>query len=167
VDFESIFRQLYPQLFRYCNRLLGDADAAEDVSQEAFVRLSRQEVYGDLQGVRVWLFRVATHLVRDRARTRQNRLRLLAANPVGPAEAERPDRETERQEEIDRVRGILDALAPRDRELLLMREEGFSYKEMAEAVGVAPGSVGTLIARALRRFSTLYLEQDERARSPE
>jgi RNA polymerase sigma-70 factor (ECF subfamily) len=38
--------------------------------------------------------------------------------------------------------------------MLLMREEGFRYAEIAEAVGVAPGSVGTLLARALRRFST-------------
>jgi DNA-directed RNA polymerase specialized sigma24 family protein len=37
-----------------------------------------------------------------------------------------------------------------------MREEGFSYAEIARAVEVAPGSVGTLIARALKRFGSVY-----------
>jgi RNA polymerase sigma-70 factor (ECF subfamily) len=64
------------------------------------------------------------------------------------------------------LRAALAELAPRDREILLMREEGFRYAEIAEVVGVAPSSVGTLLARALRRFSTVYREgngqQDKR-----
>jgi RNA polymerase sigma factor (sigma-70 family) len=62
-------------------------------------------------------------------------------------------------EEIDRsrriadVRRALDSLDERDRTLLLMREEGFQYRELAEAVGVEPTSVGTLLARARRRFA--------------
>lgn len=161
MDFDSIFEQLYPSLFRYCSRLTGDPDAAEDVAQEAFVRLSQREMYGDLQGIRVWLFRVATHLVRDGVRTRDNRLRLLAANPVEPARQDAPDVGAERAERIQMVRDVLNQLQPRDRELLLMREEGFAYREMAEAVGVAPGSIGTLLARALERFSSLYMAQVE------
>ncbi len=167
MDFDSVFREVYPSLFRYCARLLGDGDAAEDVAQEAFVRLAQREVYGDLRGVRVWLFRVATHLVRDRVRARDNRLRLLSANPVETAGPPAPDTDVERRERIEAVRSVLNGLAPRDRELLLMREEGFSYKEMARTVGVAPGSVGTLVARAMQRFSKRYQECHERRGSPE
>ena len=42
---------------------------------------------------------------------------------------------------------------PRDREILLMRYSGFSYREIAEAVGVAASSIGTLLSRAERRFA--------------
>jgi RNA polymerase sigma-70 factor (ECF subfamily) len=48
-----------------------------------------------------------------------------------------------------------------------MREEGFRYAEIAEVVGVAPGSVGTLLARALRRFAAVYAEQVEGGGSTE
>jgi DNA-directed RNA polymerase specialized sigma24 family protein len=54
------------------------------------------------------------------------------------------------------VREVLDRLPDRDRQLLLMREEGFRYDEIAKVVGVAPASVGTLIARALKRFAAEF-----------
>lgn len=159
VDLESLFVEVYPRLFRYCHRLTGDADAAHDLAQEAFVRLWRHQVTGAAPAVRVWLFKVATHLARDRARVAANRLRLLERNPsdaAGPSASAGPDVALERAQEVAAVREALDALAPRDRELLLMREEGFSYREIAEAVGVAPTSVGTLLARAQRRFAEAY-----------
>lgn len=54
------------------------------------------------------------------------------------------------------VREALGELSERDQTMLLMREEGFKYSEIAEAVDVAPGSVGTLLARAARRFEETY-----------
>ena len=85
MDFETTFDQLHPGLFRYCHRLTGDPDWADDVAQEAFVRLFNHDVVGDEYGVRAGLFRTATHLVRDRYRVDENRSRLLEANPVWPA----------------------------------------------------------------------------------
>lgn len=156
LDLDQFFRDEYPGLYRYCHRLTGDRDAAEDVAQEAFVRLWDREVQGPRPALRAWLFKVATHLIRDRVRTTDNRRRLLEIHPVRPGGLEAPDRLAERSEASVRVREVLDDLSQRDRSLLLMREEGFSYKEMAEAVDVATGSVGTLLARALTRFSREY-----------
>jgi len=154
VDFEQTFRSLYPSLFRYLHRLTGDADVAEDLAQESFVRLLGRRVADD--GVRVWLFTVATNLVRDGARKRARRARILEAQPVLPGAFPAPDEEVEREGRIAGVRDALGRIPARDRELLLMREEGFSYAEIARAAGVAPGSVGTLIARALRKFTQAY-----------
>lgn len=159
VDFDDLFERLYPPLHRYCVRLTGDGDAADDVAQEAFVRLVEHDVSGDADGLRSWLFRTALNLVRDRARVRTNRERLLQENPAHaavPSDPETPDRATERAEAVRKVRRTLDDLDERDRALLLMREEGFRYREMAEVVGVAPASVGTLLARAQRRFAEAY-----------
>lgn len=159
MDFDDLFEEIYPSLRRYCFRLTGDEDDADDVAQEAFVRMVRHEVSGETAGVRSWLFRTALNVIRDRSRVRSNRERLLEANPdhaATPDEPERPDRTTERAEEIRRVRRVLDGLDERDRVLLLMREEGFRYREMAEAVDVAASSVGTLLARAQRRFAEAY-----------
>jgi RNA polymerase sigma-70 factor (ECF subfamily) len=156
VDFETTFDELHPGLFRYCHRLTGDPDVADDVAQEAFVRLYDYQVEGDERGVRAWLFRTATHLIRDRYRVDENRRRLLEANPVQPAGLEQPDREIYRGEDVARVRMALEDLNVRDRAMLLARYEGFSYREIAEAFDVAPGSVGTLLARAERRFVSAY-----------
>ena len=56
------------------------------------------------------------------------------------------------------MRNALDALDERERRMLLMREEGFAYREIAQAVDVAPGSVGTLLARALMKFRRAFEE---------
>ncbi len=150
MDFEAQFQELYPSLYRYLHRLTGDPDVAEDIAQEAFVRLLRQSLPED--EVRPWLFTVAMNLVRDGARKTDRRQRLLKTAPSLSAHMPAPDEAVERNERVATVRRALDTLSARDQQLLLMREEGFKYEEIAGVVGVAPASVGTLIARALRRF---------------
>lgn len=157
----DLFDRLYPRVFRYCVRLVGDRDEAEDVAQEAFVRMVEHEVEGPEAAVRVWLFRTALNEVRDRARVRKNRERLLEENPVTPDPPSTPDREAERAERRRRVRRALNGLDERGKEILLMRQEGFKYREIAEAVGVAASSVGTLLARAQRRFQDAYEALDD------
>jgi RNA polymerase sigma factor (sigma-70 family) len=152
VDFDRTFDDLYPPLVRYCHRLTGDRDAAEDVAQEAMVRLYTHEVDGAEPALRAWLFKTATHLVRDRYRVEENRKRLLQIHPVSPGETEGPERAMERKTDREQARKALDQLPERDREMLLMRYEGFSYKEIADMIDVAATSVGTLLARAERRF---------------
>jgi RNA polymerase sigma-70 factor, ECF subfamily len=157
VDFDSLFQQLYPSLFRYLHRLTGDSDVADDIAQEAFVRLLRQDL--PESEVRPWLFTVAMNLVRDHARKIDRRQRLLTTAPVLVSSFASPDESVERSEQIHAVRSVLEQLSERDQQLLLMREEGFKYEEIARVIGVAPASVGTLIARALRRFTDLYQAQ--------
>ena len=156
VNFEATFEELYPGLFRYCHRLTGDPDVADDVAQEAFVRLYDRRVEGTEEGLRAWLFRTATHLVRDRHRVGENRRRLLEAHPIEPGGPEPPDEAVQRQEVVAQVREALEYLSQREREMLLMRHAGFSYREVAEAVEVAPSSVGTLLTRAERNFVSVY-----------
>ena len=158
MDFDSIFDQHYPPLVRYCHRLTGDGDAAEDVAQESLVRLFDHRVEGSEAGMRAWLFKTATHLIRDRYRVESNRQRLLSENPVRPSEPESPVLRLERAEARSQARAALDDLPSRDREILLMRYSGFSYREIAEAVDVATTSVGTLLARAERRFASVMTE---------
>ena len=150
VDYDALFRRLYPSLFRYLHRMTGDSDAADDIAQESFVRLLGRDMPED--EARLWLFTVATNLFRDGARTHKRRERLLAVRPWAPTPLPRPDEAAEKAATVERVREALGRLAPRDQQMLLMREEGFRYDEIAKVAGVAPGSVGTLLARAARRF---------------
>lgn len=150
MDFEATFESHHPSLFRYVHRLVGDPDLAADVVQESFVRLLDNPM--PREEAKRWLFTVATNLVRDDARTRSRRQRLLSEHYEGPTPEENPHVTASRRERIEAVREALDRVPDRDRTMLLMREEGFRYAEIADAVGVAPGSVGTLLSRALARF---------------
>ena len=160
VNFEATFEELYPGLFRYCHSLTGDPDWADDLAQEAFVRLYDRRVEGTDEGLRAWLFRTATHLVRDGHRMGENRRRLLQVHPVRPGSSEQPDEAVQREEQVAPVRKALDQLTEREREILLMRHGGFSYREIAEAVDVAASSVGTLLARAERNFVNVYMPEE-------
>jgi RNA polymerase sigma-70 factor (ECF subfamily) len=158
VDVQDAFRHHYPALYRFALRFTGDADAAEDLVQEAFVRLLDQDLPDD--EVRPWLFVVAGNLARDDARKRKRRRRLLETHRPTPAGPEPAERRAERSEQIESVRRVLEELSPRDRRILLMREEGFRYGEIADAIGVKQTSVGALVARALRRFETAWAAMD-------
>ncbi|NIP78943.1 MAG: sigma-70 family RNA polymerase sigma factor, partial [Gemmatimonadetes bacterium] len=122
MNYDRLFERLYPALFRYLRRLTGDADAAEDAAQEAFVRLTEQSLPED--EARPWLFTVATNLIRDRARKADRHRRLEPHVPRAQA-PDTPDVSTARRERIALVRQALDQLSERDQTMLLMREEGF------------------------------------------
>lgn len=161
---ERIFRTYHAPIVRYLTRRLGDRDLAEELAQETFVRASRQ---GPVASERAWLFAVATNLVRDEARRASReraRLTLLKQelDATGPQEAETTVRERTEDEwqqqlrEQALARRAVDALAERDRMALLLREEGLDYPEIAAALGLSVGSVGTTLSRARRRLMDAY-----------
>lgn len=154
LDYDALFRDVYPDLFRYLHRLTGETDAAEDIAQESFVRLLGRRM--PEREARLWLFTVATNLFRDRTRTVRRRERLLTEWSWKPSSPPPPDEELERGRKVAGVKKALEKLPERDRQMLLMREEGFRYEEIARVASVAPGSVGTLLARATRRFLAVY-----------
>ncbi len=163
-DFEESFRQLfhaqYASLFRYLHRLTGDADAAEDLTQEVFVRLyQRGSLPDDTRG---WMAAVAHNLLRDEKRTGKRRLELLQSRSLdiqrgGDVAA---DEQVLGEERRRRVRAALDKLNERDRRMLLLRHEGYSYREIAPLVGVSETSVGTLLLRATALFQRAYKEME-------
>ncbi len=160
-DTDRLFREYHAPLVRYLTRRLGDRDWAEEVAQETFLRALRQR---DLSNERAWLFTVATNLVRDAARQesrRRRHLELLRAEEAGRM-VESPDSAMVRAEERAQARRALEQLPERDREALLMREEGLNYEEIAEALGLSVGSVGTTLARARRRLVEMFEESDSR-----
>ena len=157
-DTERLFRTYHGTLVRYLTRRLGDRDWAEEIAQETFVRALRQD---EIVNERSWLFAVATNLVRDEARKdarRRRHLELLAAE-ARDAQVDGPDISMERALDAADARRALEALAERDRQALLLREEGLDYPEIAEILGIAVGSVGTTLSRARRRLAESYEAQ--------
>jgi RNA polymerase sigma factor (sigma-70 family) len=106
-----------------------------------------------------WLVTVANNIVRDEYRSAKRRRRLLSQWLARDEAVDRsPSSEADllAQERRAAVRQALDRLPERDRRMLILRHEGFSYREIAEALGVATSSVGTLLARATAAMSQSY-----------
>jgi RNA polymerase sigma-70 factor, ECF subfamily len=161
VDVAALFAEHHPVLFRYLARLTGDADVAADAAQEAFVRLIEKPP-APVQ-LRAWLFRVGTNAALEAGRTGHRRRQLLRDSAARVPIADpppTPQDEAENAATRERVRTALAGLNVRDRTVLLLREAGFSHREIAEQVGTTTGSVGTIIARALERLAA-ELELDE------
>jgi RNA polymerase sigma-70 factor (ECF subfamily) len=155
-DVDRLFREYHQPLVRYLTRRLGDRDWAEEVAQETFLRAIRQE---SIVSERSWLFAVATNLVRDEARKdirRRRRLELLREQARADEVVDPEPLSIERAQETALARKALDQLTERDREALLMREEGLDYTEIANALELSVSSVGTTLARARRRLVEAY-----------
>jgi RNA polymerase sigma-70 factor (ECF subfamily) len=154
-DIDRLFHAYHAPLVRYLTRRLGDRDWAEEIAQETFVRAMRQE---SIASERSWLFAVATNLVRDEMRKDARRRQKLEqlVQEAKAREAEVQPLPIERAEDAALARRAMEALGERDREALLMREEGLDYTEIAAALELSVGSVGTTLARARRRLVEAY-----------
>ncbi len=168
-DVERLFREYHATLVRYLTRRLGDRDWAEEVAQETFVRALRQDA---IMNERSWIFAVANNLVRDDARrsSRQRRhLELMAAEARDAEQemaAEPGEISPDMAQETADARRALETLAERDRQALLMKEEGLNYEEIADVLGIEKSSVGTTLSRARRRLAETYeaLQSERRER---
>jgi RNA polymerase sigma factor (sigma-70 family) len=161
-DFRAAFAERHAELFRVIDRYLGDASLASDIVQETFMRLYRRGTMPD--DLRGWLVSVALNQARDEHRTRARRLRLLRRRApeehMGDA-APSPEDDVLSAERRTLVRRALDRLPPRDRALLLLREEGYSYRELAVTLEIVESSIGTLLARAKVAFRRAYESQQQ------
>lgn len=157
LNIRDLFHRYYPAVCRQMTFILGDSGLAEDVAQEAFIRLC-QSPPDDPGRVGGWLFRVATNLAYNHLRGEKSRsLRESRVQSAGSTEAS-SEEIVIRREEAEMVHRVLNSLGERDRTCLIMKFSGFSYEEIAQAIGVRKASVGTIIARAQARFRDKILE---------
>jgi RNA polymerase sigma-70 factor (ECF subfamily) len=167
--FEAAFDQHWGRIYGVLFSLVGDHAEAEDLALEAFWRLhNRRSAVYDEQSLSGWLYRVATNLGFNalRARKRRQHYEAQAGKLILENEpASDPADEVEKNIEQRRVRKSLAKMKPRSAQLLILRHTGLSYAELAEVMAVAPGSIGTLLARAEREFEACYqaLEGEDHA----
>jgi RNA polymerase sigma-70 factor (ECF subfamily) len=155
-DLERLYTTHYAAVVRFLYRKIWDADRAEDLAQEVFIRAMAHRP----EKPRAWIFAVAANLARDEARAairRKKHLTLLKDDPV-PLSTPDPsaDEAVERDERWAQVSGALAALTERDRDVLLLWDGGLSYPEIAAQTGLAVGAVGTTLARARKRLIEAY-----------
>jgi RNA polymerase sigma-70 factor (ECF subfamily) len=130
-SFDEAFTLHHRAVFRAAYSLVRDSGLAEDVTQEVFLKLYQH--FGSLQNeehVRPWLLRVATNTA-------------LKAD-------------FERRVEIEEARRALEQVKEPMRSCLLLKQQGLSYREIAQALSLNEANVGSLIARGRKEFKRVY-----------
>jgi len=165
-SFEVLFYRHYDRIYGLLFRLLGNRTEAEDVTQEVFLKLYHQPLRGGREhNVGGWLYRVATNMGYNHLRGRRRRWgRNTLLVPDATDGAIQPADKAIQEETRAVVRAVLARLPQRQTQLLLLRQMGLSYAELAAACEVAPASVGTLLSRAAQAFRVAYEEETEEQR---
>jgi len=154
------FGRYQDPLVRFVSRLLGDADAAQDVVQETFLQVARHpRKLLDVESCHNWLLKVARNIgitqLRREARARRHAGAVAARAQVAAEEAEiEKTKAVEKEEMRARVQAEIEHLGPRYRELLLLKvQEDKSYREIAEITGLTVTNVGYLLHMAMKELS--------------
>jgi RNA polymerase sigma-70 factor (ECF subfamily) len=147
-SFEALFRAEYARVAGIANRVLMDRHEAEDVAQEVFVDFHRLHS-ASAQYAPAWLHRAAAHSALNRLRgSRRRQKREVAQAAEENDRTVDPQKLFEASEDRRQVREALARLAPKPAAVLVLRASGLSYAEVAQALGVGIGQVGTLLRRA-------------------
>ena len=157
-DLEEVFRADYPRVVGVAARVLGSRDQAEDVAQEVFLAFGRSSVpAGEAGG---WLSVAAAHTALNLLRS--GRRRTAREEVVGrqqPAEVPDVADAVLSRVEHGRVRAALARLPRKQAVVLVLRHSGLTYDEVAAALDLSVGSVGTTVRRAESRLRK-ELERD-------
>lgn len=173
--FEPLVRRYEQRLFGYFLSATADASTAADLAQETFVRVFRAAPrYRESGRFEAWLFRIAANLARSDARRRVLRRRLFVPEipedeaPVptalpdgsGPCSPDDPESAARASEVREALRRALPRVPPVFREAVLLREvEGWSYREIAERLGIEEGTVKSRAHRGRKRLRELLSPQ--------
>jgi RNA polymerase sigma factor (sigma-70 family) len=162
-DLAEVFRRDYPLVVGVAARVLGSRDWAEDVAQEVFLSFSRSTV--PATEARGWLSVAAAHTALNLLRSGRRRASREEAVALQGDDAVVTDvaEEVVTREERTRVREALGRLPRKQAMALVLRHSGVSYAEVAAALDLSPGSVGTTVRRAestLRKELTRHASSD-------
>jgi RNA polymerase sigma-70 factor (ECF subfamily) len=154
--FAAAFDELRDPMFRYLLVLSRNAAEAEDLAQEAFLRLYQELRAGrPIDHTKSWLFRTGHNLAIDRHRSREVRLEdsldAAAAEVIDHRQASTEETML-RQEQLSIMRAAVDRLSAQQRSCLHLRTEGFRYREIAEIMRVSESTVCENIRRGLARL---------------
>ncbi|MGK7377332.1 RNA polymerase sigma factor SigX [Planococcus sp. 1R117A] len=157
--FQNLFKQHYSLVVRKALVIVKEQAIAEDIAQEVFVKLYHTD-RKTIENIHGWLTKVTVNTAYNHIRTekrhhaRKDKQKIYENSASGSVE----ERYME-LEDINEVQKILMKLSERDRDILIMKFSGYSYEEIAKDKGVEKISIGTLLARAKKRFKDSYMEE--------
>lgn len=159
IGFDEAFTLHHRTVFRTARSVVRDSGLAEDVTQEVFIRLYKNlDSISDEEMLRPWLIRVALNVARNtlrgniRANTRdENYVKESVSASFFSVETD-----YEEQTGVNEIYRALNKVKEPLRSCLVLKQQGLSYKEIAESLALNESSIGTYVARARQEFARFY-----------
>jgi RNA polymerase sigma-70 factor (ECF subfamily) len=150
-----LYRELRKPLLRYLVSIGLSADEAQDVVQDAFVRLQRHLAGGGSEeNIRSWLYRVAHNQARNRQTSYARRFAAPLSDEINTRIDERtPERAILEKEKYRRLASAIRLLSEQERECLLLRGQGLRYREIGAVLGISTSTVGDTVERAIKKLA--------------
>ena len=164
-SFEEVVRRTHRQVYTQALRLVGDPKEAEDVAQDAYLRVFRAlgGFRGDAQ-FETWLYRIVANAAMSHLR-RKRRFADVLAEPddAPPHEIASPDRTDDQAVDRQALQEALDALPVSLRAVVVLKDVyGLSCQEIGDQIGASEGAVKVRLHRARRRLKLMLLGEDGR-----
>jgi len=155
--FEQLYRRHVPRVYALCMRLCGDASLAEELTQDAFVRAwERLETFRHDSAFSSWLYRLTVNVVLGDIRSRQRRAAKLA-EAQSMTNAHQSGQSQSPETRLDLEAAIAQLSNGARRVFVLHDVEGYKHDEIAELMGIEPGTSKAHLHRA-RRILREYVE---------
>jgi|SRR5688572_8625476 len=159
IEFEEAFALHHRTVFRAARSVVQDAGLAEDVTQEVFIKLYKHlDSISDQEMLRPWLIRVALNEAKNTLRTKiraNNRDENYVKDAVGSSVFSVED-EFEERAGISEINRALSKIKEPLRSCLMLKQQGLSYREIAQSLDLNETSIGTYVARARAEFMRFY-----------
>ncbi len=171
--FEGLVLRYQDRLYAAMVQVVGSADEAEDVVQDAFVRaFLKLDTFQNNSQFFTWLYRIAFNSALSRMRRRKTTTSLdQAREAVGDEPVDQfagPDQRMLQQERVQMVQKALGQLSPDHRAILVLREmEDHAYEQIAEILNISIGTVRSRLSRARSQLKTVLEELEEAENSPQ
>ncbi len=164
--YEHLFDRYQARIYNYLFRLTGDAELAEDLTQEVFLRVFTE--VRKLKGAinfSAWIYRVATNLCYDhfrhRARNQRVTAKIMAQHAISDT-SNTPEQRLLRRERAIHMAEALDRLPMHYRTILLLKyAEGMSYRQIGAVLSLSEAAVTSLLHRARMELRRLYSLKEE------
>jgi RNA polymerase sigma-70 factor, ECF subfamily len=153
MSFDEVYKKHYYELRRFGRQLNLTVERSEDLTQETFLRyfleLQKDVVFDN---PRAWLYKVLLNLFR--ADNTSKHIEYCDSDTLVcyNNRSDDPDEADSGAEKMRIVQEIIDSLPKRDKEILLLYHNGFTYAEMADILGINPNSVGKTLVRAIEKL---------------
>lgn len=155
----QLFETFRQPVYQYLMAVFGNAEEAEDLTQDAFLQLYKTVKSGQtIRNIRFWIFRVAHNLAVNRRKHNQF-IAPLDANSWEAIESLladsklNPEQNILLREKYERLYLGLKRLSMQERQALFLRAEGFRYREIGEIMSVATPTVGEFLRRGIKKLS--------------
>ena len=161
-SFDTVYKSLFPMIYRIAYRIVGDQGIAEDVSQEAFIKYyQRNEPLPDIDQTKYWLIRVVKNISfnHEKKKTRERKM-FTRLKEETPKFSESSEKEVLKEEAKNIVKEALVEIPYNLRVVLVLKEYGkMSYKEIGAALGISEGNVKVRVFRGREKLAKLLKER--------